>query len=62
MCELLGMSANVPTDICLALPAWYSVAEEPGHTRMGGELPFMKVMAVAHLKIRTRASTLQLPA
>ena len=41
MCELLGMSANVPTDICFSFTrtctAWWV---EPGHIKMAGALPF----------------------
>ncbi len=56
MCELLGMSANVPTDILfLVSPDLYSVVVEPGHIKMAGALPFTKVKAVAHLKIHNPA-------
>ena len=55
MCELLGMSANVPTDICFSFTGLYSVVVEPGHIKMAGALPFTKVKAVAHLKIHNPA-------
>ena len=46
MCQLIFVSA---------LPGWFSAVAEPGRIRTAGELPFMKVKAVAHLKIRSLA-------
>ncbi len=41
--------------LLLVSPDLYSVVVEPGHIKMAGALPFTKVKAVAHLKIRNPA-------
>lgn len=55
MCELLGMSANVPTDICFSFTGLVQRGEEPARTRTAGASLFMKEKAVAHLKIPSPA-------
>ncbi len=50
MCELLGMSANVPTDICFSFTGLVQRGGGTGPHKDGWALRFMKVRAVAHLK------------
>lgn len=57
MCELLGMSANVPTDICFSFTGLVQRGEVPGRTKTAGGLRFMKVRVAVHLKIRNPALT-----
>lgn len=52
MCELLGMSANIPTDICFSFSGLVQRGEAPGRTKMAGVLLFMKVKGAALLKTR----------
>ena len=47
MCELLGMSANVPTDICFSFTGLVQRGGR-GRIKTAGALPSMKVKAVAH--------------
>ncbi|HGL6549509.1 TPA: class II glutamine amidotransferase [Klebsiella aerogenes] len=59
MCELLGMSANVPTDICFSFSGLVQRGAAPGRIKTAGVLPFTKGKGVAHLKIRSRAFSRQ---
>ncbi len=54
MCELLGMSANVPTDICFSFTGLVQRGGGTGPHKDGWALPFTKVKAVAHLKSTTQ--------
>ncbi len=47
MCELLGMSANVPTDICFSFTGLVQRGGGTGPHKMAGGLLSMKVMAAA---------------
>lgn len=51
MCELLGMSANVPTDINFSLSGLISRGGKLAHIKMVGGSRFMKGWGVALLKI-----------
>ncbi|WP_422387583.1 class II glutamine amidotransferase [Erwinia aphidicola] len=62
MCELLGMSANVPTDICFSFTGLVQRGGERVRIKMAGALPFMKERAAAHLKIHSPASSRRLRA
>ena len=53
MCELLGMSANVPTDICFSFQAFYIAVVAQALIAMGGASPFMKRAAIANLETLT---------
>ncbi len=55
MCELLGMSANVPTDICFSFTGLVQRGGGTGPHKDGWGITFTKVKAVAHLKIRNPA-------
>lgn len=55
MCELLGMSANVPTDICFSFTGLMQRGGRTGRTVMVGELLFMKVKVFEPLKIQNQA-------
>lgn len=61
MCELLGMSANVPTDIHFSLSGLIRAAAKPGRIKTGGELRFMKEWAAGHSKTPVPAATPPLP-
>ncbi len=56
MCELLGMSANVPTDICFSFTGLVQRGGGTGPHKDGWGITFMKVKAVAHSR-----SAAQLP-
>jgi glutamine amidotransferase len=60
MCELLGMSANVPTDICFSFTGLVQRGGGTGPHKDGWGITFMKVKAAAHLKIRSPASSRRL--
>lgn len=55
MCELLGMSANVPTDICFSFTGLVQRGGGTGPHKDGWGITFTKVKAVAHLKIHNPA-------
>lgn len=55
MCELLGMSANVPTDICFSFTGLMQRGGKTGPHRDGWGITFMKERAFAPLKIPNRA-------
>lgn len=54
MCELLGMSANVPTDISFSLSGLIPRGGQTGPHKDGWGSLSMKDLAVAHLKIHNR--------
>ncbi len=56
MCELLGMSANVPTDICFSFTGLVQRGGGTGPHKDGWGITFTKERAVARLKIRNRAT------
>lgn len=62
MCELLGMSANVPTDICFSFTGLVQRGGRTGPHKDGWGITFMKVTAAVHLKIRILVSIHLLPA
>ena len=47
MCELLGMSANVPTDICFSFTGLVQRGGEPGRIKTAGVSPSTKAKGVA---------------
>jgi glutamine amidotransferase len=61
MCELLGMSANVPTDICFSFTGLVQRGGEPGRIKTAGALPSTKAKGVARSKIHSPALTHRLP-
>lgn len=46
MCELMGMSANVPTDICFSFSGFLHRGGGTGPTAMAGALRSMKRAAI----------------
>ncbi len=61
MCELLGMSANVPTDICFSFTGLMQRGGNTGLIEMAGELHFTRARAFVRLKILIQAVSLRLP-
>lgn len=59
MCELLGMSANVPTDICFSFSGLVQRGGGTGPHKDGWGLLFMKGRGAEPL--RTRCRVLNLP-
>ncbi len=55
MCELLGMSANVPTDICFSFTGLMQRGGNTGPHRDGWGITFMKGRAFERSKILTLA-------
>lgn len=53
MCELLGMSANVPTDICFSFSGFLHRGGGTGPTAMVGGSRFMKRVATGIFAIPT---------
>lgn len=62
MCELLGMSANVPTDICFSFTGLVQRGGGTGPHKDGWGLLSMKVMAAARLKTLNPVLIRRLPA
>lgn len=61
MCELLGMSANVPTDICFSFTGLVQRGGGTGPHKDGWALPSTKAKDVAHSKIPSPALIPRLP-
>lgn len=61
MCELLGMSANVPTDICFSFTGLVQRGGGTGPHKDGWGITFTKAKDVARLKIHNPALTHPLP-
>lgn len=55
MCELLGMSANVPTDICFSFTGLVQRGGGTGPHKDGWGITFYEGKAVAHSRIPSRA-------
>lgn len=55
MCELLGMSANVPTDICFSFTGLMQRGGRTGPHRDGWGITFMKVKVFEPLKTQNQA-------
>ena len=55
MCELLGMSANVPTDICFSFTGLVQRGGGTGPHKDGWGIRFMRVRVAVRLKIRNPA-------
>lgn len=62
MCELLGMSANVPTDICFSFTGLVQRGGGLVRIKMAGVLLSMKVMAAVRLKTLNPVLIRRLPA
>ncbi len=60
MCELLGMSANVPTDICFSFTGLMQRGGRTGPHRDGWGITFMKERDSALSKIQTQVVTQRL--
>ena len=54
MCELMAMSANVPTDICFSFSGLMQRGGNTGPHKMVGVLRFMRVKVAVALKTRYR--------
>ena len=60
MCELMGMSANVPTDICFSFTGLMQRGGELAHTLMVGGSPFMLAKALVLSMTPNQVLTLKL--
>jgi glutamine amidotransferase len=61
MCELLGMSANVPTDICFSFTGLVQRGGGTGPHKDGWGITFYEGKGVARSKIHSPALTHRLP-
>lgn len=59
MCELLGMSANVPTDICFSFRGLMRRGGETGPHRDGWGIAFYEVKGCEHFMTPNRAVSLK---